>query len=137
VPGSPLPGRRELRVAALQLWYADDGALADAIEGVIQAAVDIMIFLSEESLGLKVGHDVAEASKSASLSWIWDKARNEFVRGNGTKFKVPLGSSREDIELARAISYRYLGIDFSPLHGFHRGWAKPETHGFQPHCQST
>ena len=20
----------------------------------------------------------------------------------------------------------------SPLHGFHRGWAKPETHGFQP-----
>ena len=83
MPGSPLPGRRELRVAALQLWYADDGALADAIEGVIQAAVDIMIFLSEESLGLKVGHDVAEASKSASLSWIWDKARNEFVRGNG------------------------------------------------------
>lgn len=63
VPGSPLLGRRELRVAALQLWYADDGALADAIEGVIQAAVDIMIFLSEESLGLKVGHDVAEASK--------------------------------------------------------------------------
>jgi len=21
---------------------------------------------------------------------------------------------------------------FSPTHGFHRGWAKPETHGFQP-----
>ena len=81
------------------LWYADDGALADAIEGVIQVAVDIMILLSEEILGLKVGHDAAEASKSASLSWIWDKSRNEFVRGNGTKFKVPLGSSREDIEL--------------------------------------
>ena len=46
VPGSPLPGRRELRVAALQLWYADDGALADAVEGVIQAAVDIMVILS-------------------------------------------------------------------------------------------
>jgi hypothetical protein len=39
---------------------------------------------------------------------------NEFVRGNGTRFKVPLGSSREDIELARAISYRYLGVDFDP-----------------------
>ena len=114
VPGSPLPGRRELRVAALQLWYADDGALADAVEGVIQAAVDIMILLSEEILGLKVGHDAVEASKSASLSWTWDKTRNQFVRGNGTKFKVPLGSSREDIELARAITYRYLGIDFDP-----------------------
>ena len=112
VPGSPLPGRRELRVAALQLWYADDGALADAVEGVIQAAVDIMILLSEEILGLKVGHDVAEASKSASLSWTWDKLRSEFIRSNGTKFKVPLGGSREDIELARAISYRYLGVDF-------------------------
>ena len=63
-------------------------------------------------LGLKVGHDVVEASKSASLSWTWNKLRNEFIRGNGTKFKVPLGSSREDIELARAISYRYLGVDF-------------------------
>ncbi len=21
--------------------------------------------------------------------------------------------------------------NFSPLHGFHMGWAKPETHGFQ------
>jgi len=114
VPGSPLPGRRELRVAALQLWYADDGALTDAVEGIIQTAVDIMILLSEEILGLKVGHDAVEASKSASLSWTWDKSRNEFVRGNGIKFKVPLGSSREDIELARAISYRYLGIDFDP-----------------------
>jgi len=114
VPGSPLPDRRELRVAALQLWYADDGALADAVEGIIQTAVDIMILLSEEILGLKVGHDTVEASKSASLSWTWDKSRNEFVRGNGNKFKVPLGSSREDIELARAITYRYLGIDFDP-----------------------
>ncbi|KOO29441.1 hypothetical protein Ctob_004847, partial [Chrysochromulina tobinii] len=114
VPGSPLPDRRELRVAALQLWYADDGALADAVEGIIQTAVDIMILLSEDILGLKVGHDAAEASKSASLSWTWDKSRNEFIRGDGNKFKVPLGSSREDIELARAISYRYLGIDFDP-----------------------
>ena len=73
-----------------------------------------MVILSEEILGLKVGHDTAEASKSATLSWIWDKERNEFVRGTGTKFKVPLGSSREDIELARAISYRYLGVDFDP-----------------------
>ena len=114
VPGSPLPDRRELRVAALQLWYADDGALADAVEGIIQTAVDIMILLSEDILGLKVGHDTAEASKSASLSWTWDKSHNEFIRGDGNKFKVPLGSSREDIELARAISYRYLGIDFDP-----------------------
>ncbi len=53
-----------------RLWYADDGALADAVEGIIQTAVDIMILLSEEILGLKVGHDAAEASKSASVPFV-------------------------------------------------------------------
>ncbi|KOO34495.1 hypothetical protein Ctob_016112, partial [Chrysochromulina tobinii] len=60
---------------------------------------------------MKIGHDAQEASKSATVGYRWNE-RNEFVRDESTKFTIPIGSNHADIELAVAITYRYLGVLF-------------------------
>ena len=115
--GTPLPGREELVRAVIQEWYADDSIVPENRAGILQGAIDIMVILSEIFLGMKIGHDAQEASKSATVGYKWNE-RNEFVRDESTKFTIPIGSNHADIELSRrGRAYRRCAVPLCAVRG--------------------
>ena len=113
VRGTPTPAQTEQICAIIQMWYCDDSLASDFDESKLQAMIDVMVVLSALILDLDVGHDSKEASKSASCSWRCDDKGN-FVRDDGARFTIPLGKDHDDVGLAIARFYRYLGINFGP-----------------------
>ena len=89
--------------------FADDNMSPDQNAAITQLSIEVSVIISRVYLGLEVGHDAVEASKSVILGMVLDK-QGRLVCDEDTVFYIPLGPNGENVKLSRAQVYTYLGI---------------------------